>query len=124
MAKSKVYTALKDEYEAIKKWNPKYNNTIVFHIAAAIGIRDGKQKEIKGKRTDLINVPEVDTSKYLRSLIMATNPDLENEDYDSEKFFIELEKYAEYGVTVLHNEFEKSGAISLTKQIKGKTDKT
>lgn len=117
MAKSKISTAMKKEYEEIKGWNPRYNNTLVFHIAAAIGIRDRKQKEITGKRTDLINVPEVDTTRYLRSLLMTINPELEEEDYSSERFFVILEQYAEYGVGVLYEELTKTGTISLTKHI-------
>ena len=118
MAKSKMYTGLKKKYDEIKKWNPRYNNTIMFHIAAAIGLKEGKKvKKITGKKKDLINVPEVDTSKYLRSLLMVIEPKLAGEEYDSEKLFIELEKYAEYGLSVLYGELEKSGAISIKKHI-------
>jgi len=118
MAKSRIQTGLKKEYEDIRKWNPNYNNTVMFHIAAAIGLKEGKKvKKITGKKKDLINVPEVDTSKYLRSLLIAIEPEFAGKDYDSPELFTELEKYAEYGLKTLHNELMENGTISLKKYI-------
>ena len=118
-AKSKVYTVSKDKYEYIrKKTDGKYNNTIVFHIAAALGIKHGKKKELRGKRTDLINVPEVDKDKYLRSLLMAKREDLFGKDYGDEEFLTELEKYAEYGVEAIYQDLVKFGTVKISKYAK------
>lgn len=111
-----VDTASKDLYDEVmnkrKDLFPK--QVILFQIAAAVGIQENDSEKLEGETDTLIKTSSdaFDPDGVLESLLIKEFPEAtEKERLD------ELEKYAEAGITTIHDKIKKTGTFDIENYI-------
>ena len=112
--KAKVYTSSKSKYEELVEKYPQYfpSISVLFQIAAAVGIVLEEQKELEKKR-ELINAYSIDKDGTLALLMEIMYPDL-----TPEERLKELEKYAEAGIDRIYEDVTLTGTFNIKKYLR------
>lgn len=104
----KIYTGSRGMYDAVLAGCPELFPRILdaFHLAAAIGISEGKRKTFQRVQPEILNMYSVDPEEVLGPLIIAQNPDASpNDRYNM------LQEFAEYGIEQIHREVQDTAAF-------------
>jgi len=111
--KPKIYTGSKGKYEELvkdyKEHFPSYS--VLFQVAAAIGILLDQKKELR-RRDELVNTYSIDKDGTLELLMKIKYPDL-----TPEERLEELEKYAEAGIEIIYKDVNLTGRFNLKKYV-------
>jgi len=116
--KAKVYTSSKSKYnELVKKYSQYFPSiSVLFQIAAAVGIVLEEQKELE-KNQELINTYSIDKDGTLALLMEIMYPDL-----TPEERLKELEKYAEVGIERIYEDVTLLGTFNIKKYLHDETE--
>ena len=112
-SKGKIYVSSKYTYDMLTSKYPEYfpSLSVLFQIAAAIGIYLGEQKNLE-KKEELINTYSIDKDDTFALLLEVMYPNL-----PPEKKLEELEKYAEAGIEFIQKQIEVLGSFNIKKFI-------
>jgi hypothetical protein len=107
----KVYTASRQMYEAVTAECPEVFPRMVdaFHLAAAIGIVDGKRKEFKREPPEILNMYSVDPEEVIAPVLMSLFPGASATDR-----YAMLLEFAEYGIEQIHQEVVETATYDPT----------
>jgi len=108
---AKVYTASREMYEQVTQACPEVFSRMVdaFHMAVAIGIKEGKSKTFKREGPEILNMYSVDPDDVLGPLLCELFPDKSaTERYES------LLELAEYGIERIHQEILQTATFDPT----------
>jgi len=107
-----VNTASKDLYDQIleKREDLFPQQTILFQIAASIGLKRGEKKKLNGKTYPLVKTTAeaFDRNEVLKNIMNEKYP----EKTEKEILTI-LEEYAESGIQVIYTELSKTGTFDI-----------
>lgn len=106
-----IDTSSKKLYDAIRERRGDLfpEQRFLFQIAAAVGIKEGKRKELEGETHTLLkSSQDFDPHDVLKSLMEEKYPD------KKEKNQLEiLEEYAEAGIEIIHEKIKKTGTFDI-----------
>ena len=103
----KIYRKFCDE----EKFFPRYVD--LFHFAAAIGIRLGKRKELGERVEEFVNVYSIDQEDVFETLLKELHPEA-----DGVKRLKLLEEYAEAGIRILKERYDRDKKIDIEEIIR------
>ena len=111
--KTRVQTGLKKYYDELvaeyPHWFPAL--TDLFEVSAALGIAHDEQNDL-AKREDLANVVNLDSAVFY--VLMS----LRFPDASPDEGLLELERFAEYGVSKLYDETKEAGEVGFLQYLK------
>lgn len=108
---AKVYTGSRQMYEAVQGQCPELFPRILdaFHLAAAIGIIEGKRKTFQRTGPEILNMYSVDPEEVIAPLLVALFPDASGD----ERYGMLLE-FAEYGMERIYQEVQDTASFDPT----------
>lgn len=111
-----VQTGSKDKYDDVidRREDLFPQQYMLFQVAAAVGIRADKRKQVTDPKDDLVksSTDAFDPKGVFGSILYVRHPNMP----EDERLKI-LEEYAEYGIDVIHDQLTKTGTIDLEKYI-------
>jgi hypothetical protein len=108
---TKVYTASRNMYETVvAECDELFPRMLdAFHLAAAIGIAEGKRKTFSRQGPEIFNMYSVDPEGVLEPLLMSLYPDASATD----RYQMLLE-FAEYGIEIIFDEVTQTATFDPT----------
>lgn len=111
--KTRVYTGHKKYYDELVSEYPEWfpNLTDLFEVSAALGISHDRQEDVERKE-QLANLANLDSAVFY-VLLRLRFPEKSDEER-----LVELEKFAEYGVSTLYSEMRENGEVGFLQYLR------
>lgn len=108
---TKVYTASRQKYDTVHNECPELFPRMLdaFHMAAAIGIKEGKRKPFERQTPEILNMYSVDPDEVIGPLIAFLYPDASATDR-----YTMLLEFAEFGIEKIHEEVRATATFDPT----------